>query len=136
MSGDQPSGQPNVRPGTTPTRRCSDGPLPGVRVRDPREGGLLFPGAVPQVSGNGDQPQPDGTTGDQRRGPGGCVMATWFTADQHFGHKRIIELSGRPFGSVEEMNEAVVDRWNAVVAPDDLVWVLGDFALGRIGESV
>jgi len=28
------------------------------------------------------------------------------------------------------MNEALVDRWNAVVAPEDTVWVLGDVAMG------
>lgn len=55
----------------------------------------------------------------------------FFTADLHFGHARILELCGRPFASVEEMDEALVARWNDVVRkPDDIVWVLGDYALG------
>ena len=39
-------------------------------------------------------------------------MSRWFTADQHFGHANIIEHSGRPFVSVDEMNRAIIDRWN------------------------
>lgn len=59
-----------------------------------------------------------------------------FTADLHFGHRRIIELSNRPFASVEEMNERLILNWNAAVDPDDVVWVLGDVALGSIAESL
>lgn len=55
-------------------------------------------------------------------------MAIWFTADHHFGHKRIIELASRPFASVEEMDDEMVRRWNAVVTKGDLVYHLGDFA--------
>lgn len=57
----------------------------------------------------------------------------WFTSDQHFGHANIIEYEkeSRPFNSVEEMNECLVDRWNSVVYPGDTVYCLGDFAFGR-----
>ena len=51
----------------------------------------------------------------------------WFTADQHFDHKNIIQLCKRPFNSIEEMNETLVQNWNNVVANDDTVYVLGDF---------
>jgi calcineurin-like phosphoesterase family protein len=63
-------------------------------------------------------------------------MTTWFTSDTHFGHARIIELADRPFASVEEMNEALVERWNERVAPEDTVIHLGDVALGPIEESL
>lgn len=33
---------------------------------------------------------------------------TWFTADTHFGHGRVMELSRRPFGNVSEMDEALI----------------------------
>ena len=55
-------------------------------------------------------------------------MATWFTADTHFGHANIIGLSNRPFASLAEMDAALTHNWNAVVQPDDEVWHLGDFA--------
>jgi calcineurin-like phosphoesterase family protein len=32
------------------------------------------------------------------------------------------------------MNEALVERWNELVGPDDTVWHLGDFAV-RFGEA-
>ncbi len=57
-------------------------------------------------------------------------MSRWFTADPHFGHRKIIEYCDRPFGDVDEMNEALVANWNAVVGDSDEVWVLGDVALG------
>jgi len=54
-------------------------------------------------------------------------MAVFFTSDTHFGHKRTLELSRRPFADVHEMNEAIVDRWNGVVGKSDVVFHLGDF---------
>lgn len=59
------------------------------------------------------------------------MAEAYFTADTHFGHARIIDLCGRPYGSVEEMDEALVASHNAVVtADDDITWFLGDYALG------
>ena len=46
---------------------------------------------------------------------------TYFTADQHFGHFNIIRLSHRPFASLDEMNEAMIAKWNAKVKPGDAV---------------
>ena len=59
-------------------------------------------------------------------------MTTFFTADLHIGHKNIIkfEQAYRPFASIEEHNESIVDRWNAVVGVKDVVWVLGDVVFG------
>ena len=51
-----------------------------------------------------------------------------FTSDQHVGDANIIKYCHRPFSSLEEMNFAMLERWNAVVGPDDEVYCLGDFA--------
>jgi calcineurin-like phosphoesterase family protein len=58
-------------------------------------------------------------------------MATWFTSDTHFGHGNIIRYCDRPFGSLGEMNHEMTRRWNEVVAPEDTVYHLGDFAMGK-----
>lgn len=64
-------------------------------------------------------------------------MTTWFTSDPHFGHKGIIELCGRPFAprDVATMNEALIERWRATVAPTDTVWVVGDFSFATPAET-
>lgn len=55
-------------------------------------------------------------------------MRIWFTADTHFGDHRAINISRRPFANAAEMDAALVERWNAAVAPGDEVWHLGDVA--------
>lgn len=60
----------------------------------------------------------------------------WFTADTHFFHKNIIDYSNRPFTSVEQMNETMVNNWNDRVHPGDIVYHLGDFALSNRIEPV
>lgn len=51
----------------------------------------------------------------------------FFTADTHFGHANIIPFCNRPFQNIEEMDEALVGNWNAVVPRNAIVWHLGDF---------
>ena len=53
----------------------------------------------------------------------------WFTADTHFGHANIIRYTGRPFSSADEMDEALIHRWNDRVKPGDHVYHLGDVGL-------
>lgn len=57
-------------------------------------------------------------------------MTVWFASDHHIGHKRIREISHRPFDSDEEMADEIIDRHNSVVKPGDTTYFLGDFALG------
>lgn len=60
----------------------------------------------------------------------------FFTSDHHFGHQNIISYCARPWDSVEEMTEGLVEAWNETVHPDDLVYYLGDFAMGRIDDTL
>jgi len=53
---------------------------------------------------------------------------TLFTADTHFGHANIIHKCQRPFACAQEMDEALIANWNAVVRPQDTVYHLGDVA--------
>lgn len=52
----------------------------------------------------------------------------WLYSDPHFNHARIVELCGRPFKDVYEMNNTLIANYNAVVKPDDEVYFLGDAA--------
>ena len=52
----------------------------------------------------------------------------WFTSDTHFGHKNIINFCERPFRDIDEMDEAIITKWNNKVGKDDIVFHLGDFA--------
>jgi calcineurin-like phosphoesterase family protein len=51
-------------------------------------------------------------------------MSAFVTADSHFGHAKslsFIQPDGsplRPFDSVEEMDETMVERWNATVGKE------------------
>lgn len=55
-------------------------------------------------------------------------MNRWFTADLHLGHKNIIkpDYCDRPFATIEENDLELARRWDAVVKPEDEVYILGD----------
>ena len=57
-------------------------------------------------------------------------MELFFTSDQHYFHRNIMLYDQRPFGSVEEMNQVMIDRHNSVVSPNDEVYIIGDFSFG------
>jgi len=53
----------------------------------------------------------------------------FYTSDNHFFHRKIIQYQDRPFSTVEEMNDEMIVKWNKKVKPEDNVYILGDFAL-------
>lgn len=57
-------------------------------------------------------------------------MTVFYTSDNHFFHRNIVKFENRPFESVEEMNQAMIDVWNSVVKDNDYVMHLGDFVFG------
>lgn len=63
-------------------------------------------------------------------------MPVFFAADHHFGHDNIRRYCARPFSSVEEMDETMIERWNKVVKPGDTVYHLGDFAFRVSPEPI
>lgn len=58
----------------------------------------------------------------------------WFTSDTHFGHENILTFKDddhnytRPFKTIEEHDEYIIEKWNSVVGKDDYVYHLGDVA--------
>jgi calcineurin-like phosphoesterase family protein len=67
----------------------------------------------------------------QVRRPTGTI---WFTADTHLGHKKMAEHRG--FGCPTRMTSAMIDAWNARVAPHDWVYVIGDFSFMRNAATI
>lgn len=66
----------------------------------------------------------------------------YFVSDTHFYHQNVIDFEKRPFKTVEQMNETIINNWNSVVGKDDTVYHLGDFGFGnktkliKIGEML
>lgn len=54
----------------------------------------------------------------------------YFTSDTHFSDSRVLKIDKRPFKTMVEHDQSLVALWNAIVAPEDDVWHLGDFARG------
>ena len=53
-------------------------------------------------------------------------MGIWFTSDEHYGHRNIIQFCKRPFANTEEMQEVMIENHNKLVKAGDLVYHLGD----------
>lgn len=65
-------------------------------------------------------------------------MPSFVISDTHFGHTNSwakFKLPNgdplRPFSSNEEMDEAMIERWNAKVSPQDTVYHLGDVVIKK-----
>jgi calcineurin-like phosphoesterase family protein len=69
-------------------------------------------------------------------------MSAFVIADTHFGHSKslsFVQPDGsplRPFSSVEEMDETMVERWNATVNKGDTVYHLGDIVIPRASLKI
>lgn len=59
------------------------------------------------------------------------MKKTYFSSDYHFDHARVIEYDQRPFETVEEMNETLIQNHNSVVRKNDDFYFLGDFSFNH-----
>lgn len=66
------------------------------------------------------------------------MPSVFLVSDTHFGHEKCCTVFKRedgsplrPFASGEEMDEAMVARWNERVRPSDKVYHLGDVVISR-----
>lgn len=59
----------------------------------------------------------------------------YFTSDTHFWHTNILKYNAnRKYGSIEEMNEDIISKWNSKVKPKDTIYHLGDVAFCNTGR--
>lgn len=58
-------------------------------------------------------------------------MKYFFTADEHYGHKKTIEYSNRPFITIEEMDQTLITNHNEIVTENDITIHAGDFTLWK-----
>lgn len=67
-------------------------------------------------------------------------MTVWFTSDTHFGHKFLSDLRGFGREYLDVHDQAILDNWNSVVGPRDVVYHLGDFSFhkrnGGVNEKI
>lgn len=65
-------------------------------------------------------------------------MTIWIISDTHLGHRNMAEVfvdadgnKIRPFATVQEHDDFMIEAWNSRVRPQDHVWHLGDVAMAR-----
>lgn len=63
------------------------------------------------------------------------MSKTFLTADWHFGETRF-KIMQRPFQTAEEHVEKIIEEHNKIVAPDDLVYHLGDVLFQKADPQV
>lgn len=51
----------------------------------------------------------------------------FFTSDTHFGHENILRFCNRPWATIAEHDQALIQNWNDTVPEDAVVFHLGDF---------
>lgn len=63
-------------------------------------------------------------------------MNLFLGADFHLDHANVIKHSNRPYETVEQMNEALVENWNKKVSKKDTTIIIGDFAWKNHGHWI
>lgn len=65
------------------------------------------------------------------------MRKVWFSSDFHFNHTNICgpaisswSRGFRNFGSLVEMNDTIINNLNSLIAAEDVLYFLGDFAFG------
>lgn len=59
----------------------------------------------------------------------------FWTSDIHFFHLNILKYDKRPFSSIDEMAEKIIENWNQKVDDDSVIFIVGDVALGGKGRA-
>lgn len=63
--------------------------------------------------------------------PSEHIEKAYVLSDIHFGHKNVLEYSGRPFNTIEEMNETIIKNIVEIDSPETHLIILGDCAMAK-----
>jgi len=66
------------------------------------------------------------------------MSTRWICSDHHLFHENILKFCAkqRPFDSVDEMNEVIIERHNSLVKPNDHVFFVGDVVFGDANSNL
>ena len=53
----------------------------------------------------------------------------YYISDLHLLHENVIRFDNRPFDSIAQMQETIVNNWNSKVTNGDTVYILGDVSM-------
>jgi Predicted phosphoesterase or phosphohydrolase len=56
------------------------------------------------------------------------MIMKFYISDLHIGHANVLQFDNRPFFTLDEMHQAIINNWNSAVGKGDDVYILGDFA--------
>lgn len=59
----------------------------------------------------------------------------YFTSDPHFGHENVIRFCARPFQSLTQMHERLIENYNSRVKETDRCFFLGDVFFNKHAEA-
>lgn len=60
----------------------------------------------------------------------------YYISDLHLFHAASIRFDNRPFESLEEMHDVILQNWNAKVTNGDTVYILGDVSMRGKSEDL
>ena len=60
----------------------------------------------------------------------------FYISDLHFGHKNALSFDNRPFTTIEEHDNLIINNWNEVVNIDDDVYILGDISWYNVSKTI
>lgn len=60
----------------------------------------------------------------------------YYISDLHLFHEAAIKFDNRPFHSLQEMHEAIVNNWNSKITNGDTIYILGDVSMRGKNEDL
>lgn len=60
----------------------------------------------------------------------------YYIGDLHFGHKNILKYDGSPFGTIEERDKYIIEKWKNKIKENDHVYILGDVGCKNIEYTI